>query len=152
MNLRPWIRAAWRRVRGFGKPSAHQQEYGTADDGETAGQRGERAAERWLRQHGFRVLKRNLRVGDDEADLIARDPDGRTIIIVEVKTRTDADSVPEERIDQRKQFRLARLAANLQRRRGYRDRPLRFDVIAVNLPPHGDPVVRHIPGAFESPF
>jgi putative endonuclease len=114
--------------------------------------RGERIAEKWLRSHGYRILQRNLRIGDDEADLVARDPDGRTIVIVEVKTRTDRDSLPEARVDHRKVFRLSRLAANLQKRRMYRDQPLRFDVIAVNLPLDDEPRVRHIPAAFESPF
>lgn len=113
---------------------------------------GELAAAKWLQQRGFDILERNLRVGDDEADIIARDPESRAIVIVEVKTRTDPDALPEERIDHRKQFRLARLAANLQKRRRYRQCPVRFDVVSVNLPPDGEPVVRHIPGAFESPF
>lgn len=125
---------------------------GKRDHGAAPGEQGERVAERWLQKHGYRILDRNLRVGDDEADLVARDPDRCTIVIVEVKTRTGRDAVPEQRIDERKRFRLARLAANLQKRRPYRDRPFRFDVVAVNLPPDDAPIVRHIPCAFESPF
>lgn len=141
MRWAGWLRSVLERVgrRGGG-------------DATSPGVRGERVAERWLHKHRYRVIDRNLRVGDDEADLIARDPDGRTIVIVEVKTRTDRDSLPEERVDHRKQFRLARLAANLQTRKRYRGRPFRFDVIAVNLPPDDEPLVRHIPGAFDSPF
>lgn len=141
MNWARWVGSVLRRVRGTERNHAA-----------SPAERGERIAERWLRDHGYRVIERNLRVGDDEADLIARDPDGTTIVIVEVKTRTDRDAVPEERIDDRKRFRLARLAANLQKRNAYRDRPFRFDVVAVNLPPGEEPRVRHIPAAFESPF
>jgi len=118
----------------------------------SAAAQGEQAAAKWLQQRGFDILERNLRVGDDEADIIAHDPESRAIVIVEVKTRTDPNALPEERIDQRKQFRLARLAANLQKRRRYRHCPIRFDVVSVILPPEGEPAVRHIPGAFESPF
>src|SRR5688572_5016211 len=95
------------------------------------GERGERVAARWLRKRGYRILERNLPVGDDEADLVALDPDGRTVVIVEVKTRIDSSSAPETAVNRTKQYRVARLAANLQKQSQYRDRPFRFDAIAV---------------------
>jgi putative endonuclease len=117
---------------------------------ESVGRRGERAAAKFLQQRGFQILERNLKFIDDEADLIALDPDGATIVIVEVKTRADAQATPEIAMTQTKQFRLSRLASRLQRWPQYRDRPLRFDVIAVVLLRGRDPVIRHHVGAFES--
>lgn len=106
----------------------------------------------WLRRHGFSILERNREIADDEADLIALDPDGRTIVIVEVKTRGADQTAPESSLTRTKQFNLSRLAMRLQRSKEYRDRPIRFDVIAVVWPPNGKPIIRHTPGAFEAPW
>jgi putative endonuclease len=114
--------------------------------------RGETIAARWLDARGYRILERNRRIGRDEADLIALDPDSGTIVIVEVKTRTGPDRTPEARVDARKRYRLARLAARLQATPRYADRPMRFDVVAVVLPRRGAPIVRHSEAAFDSPF
>jgi putative endonuclease len=116
------------------------------------GRRGERLAAKHLRRAGYRILKRNLRVGHDEADLIALDPDGETIVVVEVKTLSGEAMAPELKIDRRKQYRLARLAAHLQQRRGYRAHRFRFDAVAVHWPERGRPDVRHYVAAFESPI
>lgn len=116
------------------------------------GRRGEKLAARWLRKRGFRILERNFCLGDDEADLIALDPDGKTIVIVEVKTRLNAATAPESAINSRKQFRVARLAARLQKSPAYRDHPFRLDAVAVEIPAQGQPQIRHVPGAFASPW
>ena len=116
------------------------------------GERGERYAAKWLQQRGFRILKRNLEVGDDEADLVALDPDRKTIVIVEVKTRADDSIAPEASVTRAKQTHLARLASRLQKQNEYRDRPIRFDAIAIVWPDNSEPTLRHIPGAFHSPW
>ena len=116
------------------------------------GRRGERLAARFLRRRGFRILHRNLTIGHDEADLVALDPDGRTIVIVEVKTRTGDYLAPEININRTKQYRLTRLATKMQRMKAFADRPLRFDAVAIVWPADGKPEIRHWPGAFDSPF
>ena len=113
------------------------------------GPRGERVAAGWLRRRGYRILHRNLRLGRDELDLVALDPDGRTIVIVEVKTRRVGRVAPEASVDGVKQRRLVRAAMRLEQS-VYPDRPLRFDTIAVQWPAAGRPRVRHTPDAFES--
>lgn len=116
------------------------------------GRRGEDIATAWLKENGYSILERNREVSDDEADVIALDPDGCTIVIVEIKTRKASETAPESAMTRTKQFRLSRLAARLQRSTPYRDRPMRFDVIAVTVPAQGEPVVRHTPNAFEAPW
>ena len=74
------------------------------------GQRGERAAEKHLKQLGYRIVRRGQRSSAGEIDLVA--VDGRTVVFVEVKTRTSHDAGhPAEAVDDRKQQRLSRLAA-----------------------------------------
>ena len=122
------------------------------DGAESTGRRGERLAERWLRRRGYRILQRNLRIGDEEADLIMLDPDGRTIVIVEVKSRASDDPPPELSVGPQKQHRLSRFAGRLMRRPGYADRPIRFDVLIVIGPQTKQPEIRHHPGAFECTY
>jgi putative endonuclease len=116
------------------------------------GARGEKVAAQWLKAQGYRILERNYRMGKDEADLIALDPDGRTIVIVEVKSRVRDRIAPEFSINTAKQRHMARMGSKLQKLAAYRERPLRFDAVAVILPESGQPIVRHHPGAFGSPW
>lgn len=116
------------------------------------GSRGEREAARFLRQRGYKILHRNLRLGDDEADLVALAPDDSTLVVIEVKTRRDGLIRPEEHVNRTKQHRLARLAARLMKQQRYRAAPLRFDVIAIVWPDDGEPQIRHFENAFQSPW
>ena len=104
-------------------------------------------AARRLRRQGYRVIARNLRAKSGEVDLVCLAPDKRTIVFVEVKTRrVGADGLlrrPESNVGARKQEKLRRLAQEISRKRGWTDRPLRIDVVAVEWPARGRPVVRH---------
>lgn len=116
----------------------------------STGARGERAAEDFLKQNNYRVIARNLSNRFGEIDLIALTPDGNTVVIIEVKTAEDPHAMPELRVNKTKQHKLTALAAQIVRRYKLRDKPIRFDVIAVNLPPDAEPVIRHYQAAFES--
>lgn len=118
-RVRGWIR----RVRG----------------GAALGARGERIAAKRLRGMGFRILGRNVRSSMGEIDLIALDPDGRTVVFVEVKTRIGGGGVRgEASVGAAKQARLRRLAELEAKRRGWMGRPLRIDVVGVDWPGDGD--------------
>ena len=76
---------------------------------------GERAAERYLRATGHRVVARNWRSPRDrrdEADLVVLTPDRRTLVLVEVK-RAAGPWDALERIDRRKREVLWRLLGDL---------------------------------------
>jgi len=112
------------------------------------GPAGERAAARLLKKSGYRVLHRNLVVPAGEADLICLDPDGRTIVIVEVKTRRldasgESTRPPEANITGTKQRKLRTITRLAARQEGWQRRPLRIDVVAVDWPPKGKPRLRH---------
>lgn len=112
--------------------------------------RGEACAADHLRRLGFEELARNLRVGHDEADLIMMAPDGRTVVIVEVKTRADSESWPELRIDHGKRSSLTRLARTLLEQPALAQLRARFDVVAINWPEGQPPSVRHFEDAWEA--
>ncbi|MBL0921971.1 MAG: YraN family protein [Phycisphaerales bacterium] len=112
------------------------------------GIRGEHEAAKHLRASGCRVLRRNVRFRFGEIDLIALD--GGTVVFVEVKTRAARDGRgprPEESVGVRKARKLAALADAACRRYGWEDRPKRIDVVAVDWPTRGRPVVRRHIGA-----
>lgn len=58
------------------------------------GSYGERAARRFLRRSGYRILRKNFVADMHEIDVIAEDKD--TIVFVEVKTRTVGHENPNE--------------------------------------------------------
>jgi putative endonuclease len=124
-------------------------------DARALGWAGERAAARMLKRAGYRILARNVKVQAGEADLIALDPDRRTIVIVEVKTRlvqgvasgeasTPAPIPPEVNITGAKRAKLMTITRALIRRNAWQDRPVRIDVVAVEWPIDGrTPSIRH---------
>ena len=116
----------------------------------TLGRRGEEAAARFLKRLGYKILARSRRLAPGELDLVALD--GRTIVFVEVKTRTSADvGHPAEAVDAIKQRKLTRLAVTFLKRHGLLDYPARFDVVAITWPDRGGrPVIEHYKNAFDA--
>jgi len=103
-----------------------------------------------LKQKNYRVIGRNLRNRFGEIDMVALAPDKKTVVIVEVKTAEAPNARPELRVDLKKQKRLTTLAAQVVRRYKLQNKPIRFDVVAVNLIKDGEPVIRHYEAAFDS--
>ncbi len=114
------------------------------------GTRGEKAAARYLRRRGYRILAHSDRSKPGEIDLIA--VDGRTIVFVEVKTRQSGEAGhPSEAVDDDKQRRLTRLALAYLKRHGLLEYPARFDVISVVWPEgQRTPTIEHFPNAFDA--
>ena len=95
------------------------------------GRRGERAAEKYLRRNGHRIVARNFRAAGAEIDLVAMD--GETLVFVEVKTRRSRIAgAPEEAVDERKQTRMRRAAEVFARRYRENEIEMRFDIAAVD--------------------
>ena len=116
----------------------------------TLGQRGERAAARFLKKQGYIIIACSQRDHFGEIDIIA--VDGRTVVFVEVKTRSAHDAGhPAEAVDHDKQRRLTRAASSYRKRHDLLETSARFDVIAITWPEgKGTPVIEHIKNAFEA--
>jgi putative endonuclease len=122
------------------------------DPRQALGQRGEAEAEKFLRALGYRIVGRRERVLRGDIDLVALD--GRTVVFVEVRSRTDtAHGHPAETVGFQKQRRIAELATAYIRRHRLEDCQVRIDVVTVTFGPEGSrPVVEHFQNAFDSPL
>jgi len=119
------------------------------------GPAGERAAERFLKARGYRILARNARVPMGEADLLCENPDRTAIILVEVKSRRlDADRPDppaEAAVTKDKRRKLVKILMHLARANRWRSQALRIDIIGVDFRA-GKPVeIRHHIGAVGIP-
>ena len=112
------------------------------------GLRGEFEAARYLRRRGYKIISRGDRDSLGQLDLIA--VDGRTVVFVEVKTRSSHDAGhPSESVHSDKQQRLTRLALRYLKRHGLLEHAARFDVVAVTWPGgQRRPTIEHYPNAF----
>ena len=108
------------------------------------GRAGERRAAWFYRLRGYRIAGRNVRLSAGEIDLVARR--GRTIAIVEVKTRQSlAAGQGYEAVDRKKRERLVSLATEYTARE--RNVQVRYDVLSLFWNGRRF-VVSHYPDAF----
>ncbi len=114
------------------------------------GVRGEQAAAQFLKRQRYKIVGRSERDRIGEIDIVA--VDGKTIVFVEVKTRTSHDrGHPAEAVDQEKQRRLTRVALSYLRRYDLLEYPARFDVVAITWPDgQRKPTIEHFQNAFEA--
>ncbi|MBY0457225.1 MAG: YraN family protein [Gemmataceae bacterium] len=118
------------------------------------GRRSERAAARYLRGLGYRLLASNVSDRDGELDLLALD--GQTLVIVEVRStssdRPDAVTETAASVNLHKQRKITEATSRfLARRRLLGKIQVRYDVLVVAWPESArEPAVRHIRHAFES--
>jgi putative endonuclease len=114
------------------------------------GSRAERAAVRYLRGQGLRILRRNYTCPHGEIDVVA--VEGQTVVFVEVRsTGTDDLERTGASVDNAKQARLTRLALHFLQAHRLLGHPARFDVLVVSWPPgRREPVIAHHRHAFEA--
>lgn len=111
------------------------------------GKRGEIVAAESLRQKGYRILERNYRCKIGEIDIVA-EKDGR-LLFIEIKTRrSDHYGLPQEAVHPIKQKKILRTAEWYLKEHKATDRPVGFEVIAVQWHDDRAPEVRCIPNAF----
>jgi putative endonuclease len=115
----------------------------------TLGERGERAASRFLLRQGMVIVDRGFHDNFGEIDVIAVDDD--TIVFVEVKTRSsDMAGLPAEAVDETKQQHLTKTAQGYLKWHRLTECRARFDVIAITWPSQvTQPEILHYENAFE---
>ncbi len=114
----------------------------------SSGSKGEKIAARYLIGQGYEILETNYQVSGSEVDLIAEKDE--TICFIEVKTRgTDRYGLPEEFVDDRKQWKMIRAAKIYTGTKRYENYFVRFDIIAVLDRPEA-PDINHIQHAFQA--
>jgi putative endonuclease len=114
------------------------------------GDRGERAAVKYLKQQGFRIIAKQHRNYYGEVDIIAQE--GKSTVFVEVKTRTSTnDGQPFEAVDLRKQEKITHVALAWLKQNDRLEQPARFDVVSILWPDEkGEPQIQHFRNAFEA--
>ena len=104
-------------------------------------------AQKFLRKKGLKIIDENYRTRWGELDIIARD--GKTLVFVEVKTRTQKIfGSPLQAVTADKQRRLIRMAKTYLVEKNLNDVPARFDVIGISLLNDRPPEIDWIPNAF----
>ncbi len=94
------------------------------------GSQGERAAAKYLRRKRIRIVGHSVEDFLGEIDLVA--VDGRSIVFIEVKTRSsEQKGSPDTAIDQEKQWRLTRLALAFMSQHDLLEEKARFDTVSV---------------------
>jgi putative endonuclease len=114
------------------------------------GTRSERAAARYLKRLGYRILVRNYRCPAGELDIVA--VDGDCLVFIEVRsTEKDSAAGPAASVDMGKQRRLTQLALTFLRRYSLLGCRARFDVVTVCWPENArEPRCEHYRNAFEA--
>lgn len=148
MKLRELV-TRWFAPKSLGRPSPGHA---------SLGKRGEDYAARYLKRLGYHVVGRQVDLHVGELDIVAVDfnavdtktDDRRTIVFVEVKTRTStAAGSPAEAVDDLRQERMTRAALAYLKSHGLLEYRARFDVIALTWPEGArEPTVEHIQNAF----
>ncbi|MFJ3956894.1 YraN family protein [Arthrobacter sp. NPDC090010] len=109
------------------------------------GWRGEALAADFLEDQGMRVVEQNWRCAAGELDIVA--VDGDTLVVAEVKTRSNMDyGHPFEAVTREKLLRLHRLARQWAGEHALRLPKRRLDAIAVLAPRGAAPVIEHLKG------
>ena len=112
------------------------------------GKWGEDEAAAYLEDEGYIILERDWKIGRRDLDIIALSPDGDTMVVVEVKTRTEEEyQKPEEAVDKRKMRNLA-IAANAYAKEFQIDKDMRFDIISIVGKGHQVLRLEHLEDAF----
>jgi putative endonuclease len=126
-------------------PPASEAEVVRVNAKDVLGRQGEQAAAEHLQRAGFRILDRNWRCAEGELDIVAAER--RTLVVCEVKTRSDARfGSPLEAVSRQKRSRLRRLAVRWVIAHGVLFDEIRIDVIGVLKDSAGGFTIEHVRG------
>jgi len=102
------------------------------------GKLGEKAAQKFLKKHGYRIRETGFRCRYGEIDIVAQQRD--YLVFVEVRTRSSPDfGTPEESITQAKKEKLIASAWTYVNSHQKLPPSWRIDVVAIELDDTGKP-------------
>ncbi len=115
---------------------------------QAVGRRAEKAAERFLKRRGMRLVARNFSCPVGEVDLVFRE--GETYVFVEVRALGPRAAVsPRDTVGAKKRRRISRVADAFLASQRLRDIDVRFDIVEVYLDERQRPRrIEHFPDAF----
>ena len=112
------------------------------------GKIGEELACRELIARGYAISAKRYRTRHGEIDIVAED--GATVVFVEVKMKSSPEcGIAAEAVTPWKQRRVVRMAIEYMARHNLHERPIRFDVVAIDVVA-GQPQITVIPAAFDA--
>lgn len=115
------------------------------------GRWGEGRCEKFLKKQGYRLVARNFSCKYGEIDLIFMSAENAVpgLVFVEVKTRrNERKRKAQQAVGFKKRRRIGYTAKHFIQKYQIKDKPLRFDVVAIILGEKGTPQVRHYKNAF----
>ena len=109
-------------------------------------EKGKSCAARYLEMKGYEIVARDWTGPAGSVDVVARTDDA--IVFVEVKTRSNSDDFPEERITPKKRAKYERIAATFLA--GYEavEIAIRFDIMSILVLGPERAIIRHHVNAF----
>ena len=94
------------------------------------GRQGEKAAIKFLKKNGYRIIEKNFHTKAGEIDIIAEQE--KVLVFVEVKTRSGSRwGHPVEALTAHKQKKIASIASSFLAKHKIQDRECRFDVVSI---------------------
>jgi putative endonuclease len=117
--------------------------------GKELGKKAEELAAAFFSRKGYTILERNYRAPCGEIDFIL--VDRTSIVFAEIKARGSSRfGLPQEAVTPQKQHHILRTAQWYLQKKGWVDRDVRFDVLAISFSDAGAPQFVHIPWAFDA--
>ena len=99
------------------------------------GQEGEKAAVKFLKKRGYRIVEKNYRHKAGEIDIIAEQD--QVLVFVEVKSRADNEmGEPLEAVTPHKQRKIGQVAKGFMAQHRIENRDCRFDVVGIKGNPN----------------
>jgi putative endonuclease len=111
------------------------------------GRLGEAVAQKYLKEKNYQILETGFRLYRGEIDVIALD--GKTLVFVEIKTRSKSlHGFPEESVTLQKQRQIRKIAQGFLTLRALENIECRFDVISLVFEQKSGFSLSHITNAF----
>ena len=99
------------------------------------GKEGEKAAVRFLKKKGYRIIEKNYRNKSGEIDIVAEQD--QVLVFIEVKSRADSEyGEPLEAVTPHKHRKIGQVARGFLTQHQIENRDCRFDVVGIKGNPN----------------